>query len=907
MLVRFFKITTLGILLSHTLLAQPILLPVEVIGPDQTEETRSFSLEDVTPAKELFLLINNFSYDNKASVRFNDGSWVSLNNANTRVYDREKAFGGIGGGYSTIRLTYPVAPGLLNPGENILHFRYNSLNDTISSGYRVVDFNLLDENGNRLIANDVFTEDDPATWQPPLPDAASISDGRALWDDAPINSSPLATAGPMRATCGDCHAQDGRDLKYFNYSNKSIVERAVFHGLSPEEGQKIASYIRSLDAPAPAQARPWNPPYQPGPGLDNLPAEEWAAGAGLEWALDTDEEMLPYFFPNGTRPQAIAQVVDIKGTLNTREMPVALQFPDWKHWLPRVHPKDMMSDSDWQQSQMVEYYTEVRQAFETQGTAALNDTNDELANITRKLSDAARDFLWEGHAPNEGHPWTVKESAGIRKNTSRLSTERYKLNLAHWSAVKHWEVMQEFKVAGVTPRGAPAPEARQWPARHWTLFNLAAHIIGDQRGTSHLVGQEPVVGYYFSTAWYQLQLTLNSGMRDGRDVEPVDWAYNYQHILKASRVTGQPEPLRYFQNLLKAYQQRDNDQGVQLGGWNMREVSPWRTYSSADGYDDDFRALNDYESGLRAKLTGAMVREFLRKSTTYERSDWPTCDGIRNAGAKYWTCLEPADYTPKASNGRCLFLPPGACSDDHDAVEADAIYILVPLLIDLGVDCSVTRELALWGESLWPKGDWEQYLTDDECSPTYLQSVALISPTEGEQLLTVAEPPVFTLSLLTDANITANLATSEGVGSVVLTLNDNQLVTRDNQAPYELFPAGTDHASWWRNGGDFRVHTEVYTGADGTGMLLDSLTVTFEVIDDLVTALETAVETPALKVFPNPVARRLRLSQATDWRLLSAQGTVLQQGRSTRIEMQHLVSGIYFLQTPEKVYRIMKE
>ena len=26
--------------------------------------------------------------------------------------------------------------------------------------------------------------------------------------------------------------------------------------------------------------------------------------------------------------------------MNTREIPVAIQFPDWNEWLPRVHPKD---------------------------------------------------------------------------------------------------------------------------------------------------------------------------------------------------------------------------------------------------------------------------------------------------------------------------------------------------------------------------------------------------------------------------------------------------------------------------------------------------------------------------------------------------------------------------------------
>jgi len=50
----------------------------------------------------------------------------------------------------------------------------------------------------------------------------------------------------MRAKCSDCHAQDGRDLKYFNYSNNSMG-RSIFHGLTAAQGDLIASYIRSLN------------------------------------------------------------------------------------------------------------------------------------------------------------------------------------------------------------------------------------------------------------------------------------------------------------------------------------------------------------------------------------------------------------------------------------------------------------------------------------------------------------------------------------------------------------------------------------------------------------------------------------------------------------------------------------
>src|SRR6185436_10553767 len=107
--------------------------------------------------------------------------------------------------------------------------------------------------------------------------------------------------------------------------------------LSDLQGQQIASYIRSL--PVPSHGRPWNPPYQPGPGLDSQPLANWAAGAGLKWALDSDSATLPFIFPPGDGG-ITRSVFRPDGNLNPREIPISLQLPDWNHWLPRVHPLD---------------------------------------------------------------------------------------------------------------------------------------------------------------------------------------------------------------------------------------------------------------------------------------------------------------------------------------------------------------------------------------------------------------------------------------------------------------------------------------------------------------------------------------------------------------------------------------
>src|SRR5215831_1872087 len=103
-----------------------------------------------------------------------------------------------------------------------------------------------------------------------------IQAGQEVWHTASLVASDLRNSPKIQATCADCHAHDGRDLKYFNVSNASISR----------------SPATSAACRFPASVRPWNPPYQPVPGLDARPISHWAAGAGLAWILDRDTDAL---------------------------------------------------------------------------------------------------------------------------------------------------------------------------------------------------------------------------------------------------------------------------------------------------------------------------------------------------------------------------------------------------------------------------------------------------------------------------------------------------------------------------------------------------------------------------------------------------------------------------------------
>ena len=332
----------------------PILLPIEVLGNDGTTVSRAVTLQTTSAesVRSLWLQIHGLRYADQGSVQVNNSTWIPLNNNTVSVAEPGKTFGGIGGGFATLVVTIPLPGGTVLGGENTIRFRFNR-SDGVVSSYRVLAWNFLTAEGKKILPPESFVEDAPESWTPPLPDAASIQTGRELWHTAQLAANNFPNSPRIQARCADCHAQDGRDLKYFNYSNASIVSRARFHGLSELQSEQIASYIRSLPLPNPG--RPWNPPYQPGPGVDAQPVSSWAAGAGLAWVLDHDTDSLPYLAhqnadaanPSVRALNAHELAAEITpaifrpdGNLNARQIPIALQLPDWNQWLPRVHPKD---------------------------------------------------------------------------------------------------------------------------------------------------------------------------------------------------------------------------------------------------------------------------------------------------------------------------------------------------------------------------------------------------------------------------------------------------------------------------------------------------------------------------------------------------------------------------------------
>jgi cytochrome c553 len=236
-----------GLLLAAT--TAPLMLPIEVMDPVSTTTTVSVSIPTsatISGPLNLWMQIHGLEYETQASVRVNNGSWIALNSQNVKLQGLAAAYGGIGGGYHTLSMTVALPAGLIKAGTNTVTFSFNQT-DGNSSGFRVLAFNVQTPSGSNLISSSQFTQDNPSKWTPPSNSSTDVTAGDSLWHTAalkqPNGSGSLVT---LKAHCADCHTQDGRDLKYFNYSNNTIYQRSLFHGLNKTQANQLVTYIRTL-------------------------------------------------------------------------------------------------------------------------------------------------------------------------------------------------------------------------------------------------------------------------------------------------------------------------------------------------------------------------------------------------------------------------------------------------------------------------------------------------------------------------------------------------------------------------------------------------------------------------------------------------------------------------------------
>lgn len=550
---RTFLLIGLG-LVGGPAAAADVVMPIEVMGTPSAQKSAPLTLStaQVTSAKRLFLSLHGLTFEKQASVQVNDGAWLPLNNQTVQIENSAKRYGGIGGPIATFQLSVPVTG--LRTGANTLSFRFNGT-DGISSGFRVLKIDLLDASNQFVLKGAGFTEEDPNQWTAPRPGATDVATGKQLWQTAVLRKNPLGST-TMQARCTDCHAQDGRDLKYFNYSNFAIIERSKFHGLSQVQGEQIASYIRSLNAPNPG--RPWNPPYQPGPGMDTKPVSEWSAGAGLDAVLERDADMLPHLFPQGITQEAVSR----KGRINLRELPISLPLPDWNRWLPKIHPKDAFGAA-FENNGASTLYPTVRRAALTPAQFPAAETN--WANYIRGL-------LLNYRPSNVWDPKLWPLDLAEKFHSTRL-----------WQLVKLWEIHQEFGLESRAPSvfGGPYAEGREWLTRQVWMVSPHELWIAPQA----VVGLSPLgtpansnwapSWLYFTNSWFYLQLLLNSGDNSTSFTAP-ELEYLDGHAFALNGL-GDPQPLRNvaaYVRWLQVHPSTDSRFTYWAKGWDPFLIQP---------------------------------------------------------------------------------------------------------------------------------------------------------------------------------------------------------------------------------------------------------------------------------------------------------------------------------------------
>lgn len=724
-----------------------IQLPIEVLGSAGTQKRVTVELNDPTNITHLYLRCNACGYHDinhdknlsktKATVRINNGPTIALKhfiekdrvygNRGIRILGGEANYGGIGGGFRTVRMLVPITG--LQKGINTITFEHRHP-EPPSIGFRIIALNFI-EDGNlaRQVLNEMdFIDDDPNDWAPPRTTSNAIGQGAALWAKRNTLYDPHidhmdgqgegrgALNGRIRASCADCHAANGRDLKYFNFSNESIIERSKFHGLSQEEGELIASYIRNLSIPIVNAARPWHPAYQPGPNLDSRPAYEWAAGAGVDAILDRDADMAPHLFPEGTSLNAVRRVVDRYDTLNLRELPITIPLPEWNQWLPIIHPDDAFDTSlsairtDYRGRAITKpYYTWLYD------NAREQPTRQTIGAMTSRLKPwLRRGLTCQVNGVKRGEPWRALNgdvmnalrlpSTNVTTNTcQRLARtkavephEIAKRGLAAWTSVKMWEIIHGRNLEQASQRVGrrvcsdgrciDASEPRGWVVDGRNLFDRTPHFLGTA-GFRHYFSQNELQGIFESNAWYRLNMIINPGYRT---TMPSHFAYTYSHVELLQFESGIDQGFLFWSTMIKQRQLQTNGVYGQEAGLDLRTAQPYIYYGTARN-----RTRTDTQRSVGRALWGriaqAMIEDFVADAN--------------NANANDWTRSRDKVQSRSSTNFSACAT---TCTFDLGPYQGRNTYRVIPKLREIGVENSAITRLINWSEKTWPNGPWRR-------------------------------------------------------------------------------------------------------------------------------------------------------------------------------------------------------
>ncbi|MBK1879022.1 fibronectin type III domain-containing protein [Pelagicoccus mobilis] len=708
-------------------------LPIRVVTWDVSPQEKSavVPVPSSPEVEKVYLQIHNIRFGGQVSVKINEGEWKTLYNRNIEMAPMEESHDGIGGIFSTIRF-YVDGSDVIEGQENTIAFRLNGT-DGRTTAIRVIDIDFVDTNGESTLEEGTFTDEDPSLWIGPYTDQENISAGLALWRAKNVLIENPISETPIVAACASCHFDDGSDLKYFNYSNETIIGRSLFHGLTYEESAQIASYIRSLDlnlpGDMPAPGRPWNPPFQPGAGTDpktedpelvkKQKAASWLAGRGLEAVVEGDHGVIEGLLPDGTSHGEIAELVDHRASMSPREVPLSIQLGDWNQWLPDLAPEDMWEDSvmlneartdlpNYLRNENLKVNETPRWLFDRL-MSRLESTGVETLTAAGQLNAAFGDFTvdfnvdfyreWRHQNRDTDQIWQVVKPG--------ISWDLMRGSLVRWRAVKLAYAVRDFELEDkmdapqgtYNPSQVPlyTPEALGFPGLgvRSTVWVFAPHITS--LDFDRFENQDVQRGKFVSNQWYLLQQILNSGYRKPAGMNsPLDWDYVKIHTNWAESMSGHPYAATQMLNQVNMMQSRYTSRGISKQDFSMRTTPPYIVYSDDRMNRDNYRGLDLVEPGLWRKYFEEYFYEWLhiveeQNVDTMERLDAAE-DGTN---ARHF--INTRDYvpTPFTDGSKDVFPSPG------ESV-ADSMYRLLPLAHADGVNEALLLDFLAWTDRAFP-------------------------------------------------------------------------------------------------------------------------------------------------------------------------------------------------------------
>ncbi|WP_394830222.1 hypothetical protein LVJ94_27310 [Pendulispora rubella] len=561
-----------------------------------------------TKVKASFRLIGGGDAARDASV-----PWVDITDANVELADPERVSGGVNGGFFTTRITVELdaatrARLVALPSYNRIQFRFNGT-DGESNGFRILDVRVQD-GAAADIGKTTIQRTDPKVEKEAGKNASPDAEaGKKLWYGADVLSKSAIVNRKIHASCSSCHAENARDLQYFNYSNNAIVQRSRYHGLTEQQGKQIAAFVRyaQRDVPHVPQASPWAPPYQPAAGLDAKPVVEWAAGGGLDAVLSSASATVNAIFgkPLDGSPAAITQadvdrVMNPAATMNAREMPVPLQYPDWNAWLPTTHPSDVWPNenraegsfeaggqfADGARPSPLASYQKLDSwlAAHVNPNGKYGDWSHLTPNDRAALQGLLKNFGWDMYRFMGGgrgnHIYAGSGLYGLQYGARNLKAhaspgttagapaaftdaafiERAMSSGMHWVTTKMWELEHKYGLEGnqawfMGEKDASGAwkgrgESRGSPFNTAGAFFLAPHMLYQEEQTASGKREwyfawetdRKVASYYRTNQWYAMQVSLNPGGQGDWVNFPIDWPYltRFDQVLADAIGTSTP-------------------------------------------------------------------------------------------------------------------------------------------------------------------------------------------------------------------------------------------------------------------------------------------------------------------------------------------------------------------------------